>query len=448
MGEDLVHHVTFIESVLGARTRCELMRVLRSSSSNRSRRVIYRPDPQLLRIPQPPRRTPRLQSLNEPRLVDNSWDGGATPTARAIAFYLPQFHPIPENDAWWGPGFTEWTNVARARPLFPGHYQPRLPGELGFYDLRVAETRQAQADIARVHGVHAFCYWHYWFGQDRTVLERPLREVVESGEPDFPFCLGWANEAWRAIWGGGNADDDRVLFDQTYSLDDDARHMESLLPVFSDPRYVRVHGRPLFFVYRPAQLPDIARFVERWRGLAESGGLPGLYLVGMYDGTWEPAGSGFDAIAPWKLLPPFANRLRFDSRARHRPDWLASALTLRLRPFVPAVYSYTRWSPYFPYLEQSWLSFPVLMPGWDNSPRRGRSSQVFHRATPEAWGAQVRRALALVAERDWEERIVFVRSWNEWAEGNYLEPDRRFGRAFLKEFAAAMHSPFNAFPTI
>jgi len=373
--------------------------------------------------------------------VDAGRTEATKPAARAIAFYLPQFHPIPENDQWWGPGFTEWTNVARARKMFPGHYQPRLPGELGFYDLRVPETREAQATLARAYGVHAFCYWHYWFGGGRTILERPLREVLESGAPDFPFCVGWANETWRGIWGGRNAPN-RILIEQTYSADDDARHMEALLPLFHDPRYVRVHGRPLLFVYRPAQLPSVPEFVERWQALATAGGLRGLYLVGTYDGTWIPEGSGFDAIAPWRLLPPFASRLRSDPGARRHPDWLAGALTLRLRPLVPAVYSYEHWAPHFPYLEdEHLLSIPVVVPGWDNSPRRGRNSQVFHRATPAAFGAQVGHALELIAHRDEEERIIFVRSWNEWAEGNYLEPDRRFERGFLERFSEVVRAP-------
>ncbi|MBM3659409.1 MAG: lipopolysaccharide biosynthesis protein [Actinobacteria bacterium] len=358
--------------------------------------------------------------------------------ARSIALYLPQFHPVPENDEWWGPGFTEWTNVARARPLFPGHYQPRIPGELGFYDLRNPETRQAQADLAAAHGVESFCYWHYWFGGGRRILDRPFREVLDSGEPDFGFCLGWANESWRGIWGGRNAPN-RLLIEQTYPEGDDAAHFDHVVPAFHDPRYTRVDGRPLFLVYRPGALPSIPGFVERWQDQARQGGLPGLYLVGVADGSWEPDGSGFDAIVPWRVLPPFASRLQADPRARRRPDWLLSAATLKARPAVPAIYAYRHWAPHVPQVAPTRTpSLPLLLPGWDSSPRYLRSSQVFHRATPDAFGDQVRRAVALVADRPHEERIVVIRAWNEWSEGNYLEPDRKFGRGFLEAFRDAI----------
>ena len=181
--------------------------------------------------------------------------------ARAIAFYLPQFYPTPENDEWWGPGFTEWTNVIRAVPQFDNHYQPRLPGELGFYDLRVPEVRSAQADLARAHGIEAFCYWHYWFGDGRTMLDRPLREVLSSGEPDFPFCVGWANHSWAGVWQGAPK---RLLIEQTYpGPDDDRRHFNDLVATFHDPRYIRVDDKPLLVVHRPEDIPDPQRWMER-----------------------------------------------------------------------------------------------------------------------------------------------------------------------------------------
>lgn len=196
--------------------------------------------------------------------------------ARVVALYLPQFHPIPENDRWWGPGFTEWTNVAGARPLFPGHRQPNLPGSLGFYDLRLAEVRAAQAALAQAHGIEAFCYWHYWFGDGRQLLERPFEEVLASGSPDISFCLGWANESWSGVWHGAP---ERILIEQRYPDDDDSLHFAHLLTAFRDERYLRVGGRPVFHVYRPEQLPDASRFVQRWQDLAAEAGLPGMYLV-------------------------------------------------------------------------------------------------------------------------------------------------------------------------
>src|SRR3990172_1193224 len=199
--------------------------------------------------------------------------------ARLIAFYLPQFHPIPENDEWWGRGFTEWTNTAKGRPLFKGHYQPHVPADLGFYDLRLPETRADQADMARKYGVEAFCYYQYWFA-GRQLLERPFNEVLASGEPDFPFCLCWANQTWTGIWHGTP---NRILVEQTYpGMEDHRRHFEALLPAFCDKRYLKVDGKPLFAIYNPMELPDTPRVLELWRGLAAKAGLPGLYLLAQH----------------------------------------------------------------------------------------------------------------------------------------------------------------------
>jgi len=190
---------------------------------------------------------------------------------RAIALYLPQFHPVPENDEWWGRGFTEWRNVAKAKALFPGHYQPHLPADLGFYDLRLPEVREAQAELASQHGIHGFCYYHYWFN-GRRILERPFNEVLESGKPDFPFCLCWANENWTRVWDGGERN---VLLEQHYSFEDDLAHIRSLIPAFKDPRYIRINGKPLFLVYRTELLPDPAKTAALWQKEAIKAGLPG-----------------------------------------------------------------------------------------------------------------------------------------------------------------------------
>src|SRR5437899_636840 len=203
-------------------------------------------------------------------------EGGGVPIgkgsqrARALAFYLPQFHPIPENDEWWGPGFSEWTNTAKARPLFPGHMQPHIPADLGFYDLRLPESREAQATLARSYEVEAFCYWHYWFS-GRRILERPFAEVLKSGEPKLPFCLGWANQTWSGIWHG---DPDRILIEQTFpGAADHEAHFNSVFQAFADERYVRVAGKPLFYVYRPLAIPEVSRFTDLWRKLADRAGL-------------------------------------------------------------------------------------------------------------------------------------------------------------------------------
>lgn len=360
----------------------------------------------------------------DPRRADT-----ATTPLTTIAFYLPQFHPTPENDAWWGPGFTEWVNTAAARRLYPRHRQPNLPGELGFYDLRLPETRIAQADLARAYGVSAFCYWHYWF-DGRRILERVVDDVVSSGDPDFPFCLAWANPSWIGSWFGAPAD---TLIQQRYRGDDGYRaHFDHLLPTITDPRYLCVDGKPLLYVEAPWEIPDQQRFAELWRKQADEAGLPGLFLIGRRRGDlghWVASDNGFDGAVNW-LLQPASRRLAAEGRRRW--DWWFTALTRRL-PMLPTIYLDRYWSEYIVVApEDGELSFPCAMPNWDNTPRARRDGVVFHGARPERFRRQVRKAVELLDGRPDEHRILFVKSWNEWAEGNHLEPDRLHGRAWLE----------------
>ena len=351
-----------------------------------------------------------------------------------LALYLPQFHPIPENDAWWGPGFTEWTNVARARPLFRGHVQPHLPTELGFYDLRVRETREAQADLARSHGVTGFCYWHYWFAGHR-LLQRPLDEVVASGAPDFPFCVSWANQSWSGIWHGAP---NRVLIEQTYpGAEDDLAHFASLRPAFEDPRYVTVGGRPVMFVYQPGGLPEPAQFVERWQTMAVDAGLGGLYLVASLGESdyVSHVEDGFDAAVHFRF--PFGS----DRASRMRGRMLAAGLGRGPRRFpYPDV-------PADPPGHLGGRIVPSVFPNWDNTPRLGRRGMVATGATPERFGAHVRRGLELAGAHPPDEQILVIKSWNEWAEGNYLEPDAEFGRGRLEALAAELSRGRGTGPT-
>lgn len=348
-----------------------------------------------------------------------------TRQARIIAFYLPQYHPIPENDQWWGKGFTEWTNVAKAKPIFPGHDQPRIPADLGFYDLRVPAMRLAQAEMARTHGVEAFCYWHYWFA-GRRVLERPFEEVLKSGDPDFPFCLGWANETWSGIWHGCP---ERILIQQTYpGVEDYRAHFRALLPAFLDSRYLKVVGRPLFYVFKPHNLPDARQFTDIWREMALKAGLPGLYLVGHSPEPWNPHEWGFDAVEDSALPILIEKRRWFRPLKRLRWEWK----TLRRRP---TIYRYADVCDAFvekivnpPHVTRH----ACILPGWDNTPRSGVNGLVLHGSTPELFRRQVRKAVQQVAGKPLEHRIIFLKSWNEWAEGNYMEPDTRFGYGYLK----------------
>lgn len=349
---------------------------------------------------------------------------------RLIAFYLPQFHPIPENDRWWGTGYTEWTTVARARPLFPGHRQPRFPTELGYYDLRVPEAREAQADLAREHGIEGFCYWHYWLGNGRRLLDRPFREVLASGSPDFPFCLGWANHDWfdksTPTW--------KLLAKQKYpGVEDEAAHFSLLELAFHDHRYMRIDGRPIFFIFEPALIPESQRFIAHWRRLADQSGLPGIFFIGRsLHSDLAPEKYGLDAIQPGGPLP-FAQRARMKGQRFH-PEFLASGLYhwLCRRFHVVELQSYRQWSPYLPHLADAGYSFPVVYSNWDSTPRMGKRGVVMFNDTPELFGEQLRRAMRLVEDRPADHRLIFLKSWNEWAEGNYLEPDLHSGRARLE----------------
>jgi lipopolysaccharide biosynthesis protein len=347
--------------------------------------------------------------------------GGAP---RAIAYYLPQYHPIPENDEWWGPGFTEWTNTAKARPLFRGHYQPHVPADLGFYDLRQPETREAQAQMAREYGLEAFCYYHYWFGDGRRLLQRPFDEVVRSGRPDFPFCLCWANETWTGIWHGLS---NRVLIEQTYPGKDDARrHFETLLPAFSDRRYVKVEGKPLFLVYNPTEIPDSNRFTDLWRALAVRAGLRGMFFVGVENEPWSPAASGFDAVTTHNI-----HLARRCDGSEWRSRFMYHYRKALGRPTL--LFSYENATRHFLLDEcRKTNVYPCVIPNWDNTPRSGRRGLVLHGSTPHLFGHHLREALQQIFHKPQEHQLLFIKSWNEWAEGNHLGPDLRFGRRYLE----------------
>lgn len=367
------------------------------------------------------------------------------PRARVIAFYLPQFHPIPENDEWWGKGFTEWTNVVRAKPLYPGHEQPKLPGELGFYDLRVPEVREAQAELAREHGVEGFMYWHYWFAGKR-LLERPFNEVLKSGKPDFPFCLGWANESWGMGWHG---DPHRILIEQTYpGREDYIAHFREILPALTDPRYVKVDGCPLILIYRPHLVPNSWEFTDTWRKCAEQAGLPGLHLVGQHEPGWVPAEHGYDALVEWNVrrhpAPPLSYPPSYWLRKRLAGKRGFGRL-LRWLDAVPGDYTPPSRYLYEPLARDPYgdrhlpeYEYPRVICNWDNTPRLGSRGYVLEGSTPDLFALYLRNAIAQVEDRPVERRLVFLKSWNEWAEGNYVEPDAKHGRAWLRALRSAV----------
>lgn len=356
--------------------------------------------------------------------------------ARIIAFYLPQFHPVPENDEWWGKGFTEWTNVGKARSLFPGHYQPRVPADLGYYDLRVPETRKAQADMAREYGIEGFCYWHYWFGHGKRLLERPFNEVLASGEPDFPFCLAWANESWRGFYHGIKTKE--TLIDQLYPGKEDYKaHFNAVLPAFKDSRYITVDGKPLFMIYHPFDnQEEISVFMKLWRELAVENGLKGIFFVGQtYHLDSERPGleaMGFDAINVVRMFEYEHRKRSLYRKARRWHNWLG----------LPWIVSYEEASRCFVAPEDSEEAIiPTVIPNWDHSPRSGRQGLVLHRAEPEYFERHVKEVMKHLENKPAEHRIAFVKSWNEWAEGNYLEPDLRYGMRYLEVMRNCVGQP-------
>src|ERR1700722_5985947 len=345
-----------------------------------------------------------------------------TDKPKALAFYLPQYHPIPENDEWWGKGFTEWHNVTKARPLFPGHYQPHIPGELGYYDLRVPEVRMAQAELAREHGIHGFVYYHYWF-QGRRLLERPFEEVLASGTPDFPFALCWANEEWTRGW---DAQTGHVLMRQEFSEDDDRAHIRDLLRAFKDPRYITIDGRPLMLIHRPTLIPALLRTSEIWRSEVQRAGFPDLYLCWVESWGIPPGGQGpkpFGLDASVGFMPVLGKQLHpaLGTLGDHRILDYESAVTSAIE-----------------FLDRPWKRFPSVMVGWDNTARRARGATIYHDATPERYEQWLRVTADSLANVRAEENYLFILAWNEWAEGNHLEPDQRYGRAFLEATRAVL----------
>ena len=372
--------------------------------------------------------------------------------ARVLALYLPQYHPVKENDDIWGKGFTEWVNVAKARPVYKGHYQPQIPSELGFYDLRLEETRIAQAELAKEYGVEGFCYWHYWFGNGKRILDTPFNEVLKSGKPDFPFCLAWANHSWStSTWNNAKTQRrDTVFLKQEYlGVEDYTAHFYAVLPAFQDERYVRVDEKPLFAIFDPAGIPEneLKLFIATWRELAEKNGLKGIHFVGRVstvtyltdkDVKERIAGKyvdyynhylsiGFDAI--WSnnmrraeiLTKGFANM------------YIKRALLHAFNISLLDKYDYKKISKFLYTEEDKWENiYPMMIPRWDKTPRQGKKASIYSNSTPEYFAEQVKIAKEIVSQKNEEHRIVFLQAWNEWGEGNYMEPDIRYGRKYLE----------------
>lgn len=373
--------------------------------------------------------------------------------ARIIANYLPQFHPIPENDKYWGPGFTEWINVVKARPFFKGHYQPKIPADLGFYDLRLPEIREQQAQLAREAGVEGFCYWHYWFGNGKELLQRPFNEVLASGKPDFPFCLCWANHDWSTrSWKNGKGKNITIQKQLYLGEDDYTLHFYNELPAFKDHRYITIDGKPLFVIYDPYHFPDVSNFIKVWRKLADKEGLKGIYFVGMCNNTTTIKRDKEGKIT--RVIPNLTSSqevyedilsLGFDginSWGKSRGEMIANGKYKRILrmylnqkfPFLPVLkYDYPNVAKHFFAPEDNWENvFPTIMPQWDRTARVGKHEGVYDHATPKEFQKHIEDAIKVIEHKQDEHKILFLRSWNEWGEGNYVEPDERYGHGWLE----------------
>ncbi|MEJ8756638.1 glycoside hydrolase family 99-like domain-containing protein [Pontibacter sp. H259] len=351
---------------------------------------------------------------------------------KVLAFYLPQYHPIPENNKWWGNGFTEWTNVTKAKPLFKGHQQPKFPADFGYYDLRLPEVREEQAVIAKRFGVDGFVYYHYWFGNGKQLLERPFNEVLESGKPDFPFCLCWANQTWSGVWHGAP---NKTLIKQEYpGSKDNELHFEYLFKAFADPRYIRINDKPLFMVYDLNDLPDPKKFAIEIKEAAIGAGFKGVYLMASnlnYD-SFDLKGNEFDG----KVSHAF-NRVFSELRNR---NGLIDKLPSRIKRLLPeqdeqkklSVIDHQLLVNETSFVKSNVDTYPMVVPNWDNTPRSSTRGVVLTNSSPELFRKQILKSIDFLEKNPLAEPLIFIKSWNEWAEGNYIEPDTVFGYKYLQ----------------
>lgn len=359
-----------------------------------------------------------------------------------IALYLPQYYPTPENNEWYGEGFTEWTNVAKAKPCFKGHVQPKIPTDLGFYDLRLPQVRQKQAELAREAGVTSFCYYDYWFGDGTVALDMPLKEVVRLGEPDFPFCLCWANHSWyKKSW---NPDakklDQKILRKQQYlGVEDYTAHFMSLLPAFKDKRYTKIDGRLLYVILAVHELPDYELFKNTWNRLAAENGLPDFYFLSYTPQIAKTKAEPYTKTegTVLSLLTNIQFKQNYSRFSLYKNLLKKKIAELTKKPLM--LYTYEE---AMNYLLDSVVAeervIPVVFPNWDYTPRRGASDLIFYNATPDLFKKHVIQALNYIKDKPIDKQIVFVKSWNEWGEGNYMEPDMEFGRGRIMALKEAI----------
>lgn len=352
--------------------------------------------------------------------------------SKVIAFYLPQFHPTEDNNKWWGEGFTEWTNVGKAKMLYKNHYQPKVPADLGYYDLRLSDIRTKQAILAKEAGIYGFCYYHYWFGAGKQELELPFNEVVKTKEPDFPFCLCWANESWnKKFWNPDGTCDKEVLIQQSYDKEDgNRRHFYSLLDAFNDHRYIKINNKLLFIIYKPLDFENINDFMLQWDNLAKEHGLNGFYFLGHTSSPDEELNS----ILNLKLRGVISVRINNCVKYFYNKKKISGLLNHIIRVLFkrPFVIEYNKCIEILSEVNENTKVIPTILPNWDHTPRSGRGGFVLHRSTPKFFKLHLKTLFKNLKEKPRESNLIFLKSWNEWGEGNYMEPDIIFGKQYIQ----------------
>ncbi len=347
--------------------------------------------------------------------------------ARIIAFYLPQYYPIPENDKWYGKGFTEWTNVAKAKPLFKGHYQPHVPADLGFYDMRLPETLLSQVELANKYKVDAFCYWHYWFGNGRKLLAEPFERLLQNKDINIQFCLSWANGSWIANKWSDTAGKETVMEQLYPGKEDIIRHFYDVLPAFKDERYIKINGHPFFAIHVPLQVPDVDWMIKKWNELAEKEGIGKIYFVardGFCENRKKLLELGFDSVYDMNIFGVHRNQSIF-TKARFKIQ--------RTLFHLPTVYKYKDAIKKMLIEEDKEDNvIPVIAPNWDHSPRSGTYDVMFSDCEPKYFQNLVEQTIEYNRNKPNDKNIIIIQSWNEWGEGNHLEPDLKYGLGYLE----------------
>lgn len=361
-----------------------------------------------------------------------------------IAFYLPQYYPTRENNEWYGEGFTEWTNVGKAKPLFKGHYQPKVPADLGYYDLRLPQVREQQALLAKKAGISAFCYYHYWFGNRVQMLDMPLKEVVRLQSPDYPFCICWANHSWyRKTWDSETSTLKKTpLVEQCYPGEDDIiDHFYSLLDCFKDKRYYMVEGKLVFMIYHVDEMPNPAFFIAKWQELAQKESLPPFLFLAYADDIARIGHPSFQLCSSTALSCRYNIDAIGKKRIIRKVSVLLKGVLSRFlhTPLSKYEYSAVRNQLLAPEFQDEDI-IPVLYPNWDNTPRREAGALILHNATPKQFYLHCKDVFSLINNK--KNRIVCLKSWNEWGEGNYMEPCIKYGHGYINALAEAL-SEFN-----